>query len=638
MTLFKQIALMLSLFLYIILTTVLILNFQSAKKSVKDRLYDDAKNTASSLSLSLGGAKGDLPMMSTMINANFDSGNYNKITLVDVDNTILYERKIEKQESDVPMWFANIIDIKAPVALANVSAGWSQVGILNVVGNATYAHKQLYTIFIDLVALFSIVLVLALLTLNYLVHIILRPLKEIQKQAAAIIRNEFIIQTKIPYTSEFKDVVVGMNNMITKVKAMFEKGNRELKAYKEQEYIDKETHLKNRKYLIDKLPEYLKVDASHRGGVHILIAIGGVIEANEKIGRQGVNKLFLEISQIFQKYADTFADSIVVRMGGTEFSILLPKCTLDDGISMAKEIQKYSLELFTDVTLDTKETFLNLGIYEYSHLSTVSEFLAASDDTLSHAKFDTSHIYGQKAEPSAEIMGRDEWRTTIAEAVKNSAFSLVFWKVLDTKDQKTLHSVLSIQLKGKNEKIFSYAQFMSHAIQAGFSFAIYQNIIDMLFTRQNSLKQGYTYALRLPKEYLEHQDTYKNLEEILGKYSSKAAFKLIIELPDKLVREDSKHIREYVELFRNYNIDIGIFEFIGEGNDYKYIQNLRPAYIKAESSYFLTQSDKSLSALRLITDTVGISLIAASVPNLEMLKELKEKDIHLVQGYVTELI
>ena len=56
MTLFKQIALMLSLFLIIILTTVLILNFKSANQSVQDRLYEDAKNTATSLSLSLGSA------------------------------------------------------------------------------------------------------------------------------------------------------------------------------------------------------------------------------------------------------------------------------------------------------------------------------------------------------------------------------------------------------------------------------------------------------------------------------------------------------------------------------------------------------------------------------------------------------
>ena len=104
------------------------------------------------------------------------------------------------------------------------------------------------------------------------------------------------------------------------------------------------------------------------------------------------------------------------------------------------------------------------------------------------------------------------------------------------------------------------------------------------------------------------------------------------------MRQDSKLIREYIELFRKYNISIGIFEFIGESDDYKYLQDLRPVYIKGESSYFLTQSDQSLSALRLITDTLGIALIAVGVADIETLEKLKNRDIHIIQGKVTEML
>ena len=142
MTLFKQIALMLSIFLLIILATVLTLNFQSANKSVQERLYEDAKNTATSLSISLGSANGDISMMSTMINANFDSGTYRYISLVDVDDKMIYDRINESETPDVPKWFIKALNIKAPVASANVSAGWSQVGILNIQSDETYAYKQ----------------------------------------------------------------------------------------------------------------------------------------------------------------------------------------------------------------------------------------------------------------------------------------------------------------------------------------------------------------------------------------------------------------------------------------------------------------------------------------------------------------
>ena len=233
MTLFKQIAAMISIFLLIILMTVLTLNFQSANKGVQDSLYEDAKNTASSLSLSLGSANGDISMMSTMINANFDSGTYKKISLIDVENVVLYERKIETDIVDVPKWFTDTIKITAPVAFANVSNGWQQVGVLNVQSDVAFAYKQLYTILIDLLVSFSIIAFVAFIVLYLILHAILQPLAEVQKQAEAVIGNKFIIQEKVPYTKEFKDVVLGMNNMVSKVKIMFEKGNEELRRQKE---------------------------------------------------------------------------------------------------------------------------------------------------------------------------------------------------------------------------------------------------------------------------------------------------------------------------------------------------------------------------------------------------------------------
>ena len=67
MTLFKQLALLLSLFLLLILTTVTVLNFTSTIENAKQHLYSDAQNTAASLSLSLATANGDESTMATMM-------------------------------------------------------------------------------------------------------------------------------------------------------------------------------------------------------------------------------------------------------------------------------------------------------------------------------------------------------------------------------------------------------------------------------------------------------------------------------------------------------------------------------------------------------------------------------------------
>ncbi|MCW8953775.1 MAG: diguanylate cyclase [Sulfurimonas sp.] len=638
MTLFKQIAIMLSIFLLIILATVLTLNFQSANKSVQDRLYEDAKNSATSLSLSLGNANGDISMMSTMINANFDSGYYREITLVDVENITLYERKSESEIIDIPSWFLNMIEIEAPIARANVSAGWSQVGILSVQSDTTYAYKQLYSILKSLLISFALISVIGLIILNLLLHAVLKPLKEVQKQAAAVIRNEFIIQDNIPYTTEFRDVVLGMNNMVSKVKAMFDKGNKELKAHKELEYIDKNTGLRNRKYLIDRLPEYLKVDASSKGGINILIAISGMMQANEKLGHQNADKLLLDIADIFRDNSKVFTNCIVARMNGTEFSMLLPDCSKENALELAKKIYDSVEQKIIQNELNTNEIFISLGLYEYSHRDTISQLFSRSDNSLAQAKFHPSNIHLEKAEDSVEVMGKEAWKLIINNAIEKNRFSFVSWPVVDTKSKKLANHVLSINLTLDKNTSYSYAQFMAPAIQSGLSNDIYKNVVNMLFKIPDMLLSASTYSLRLPYEYLEHEGTFEDISELLRANAATLPFKLIIEMPDRLVRQDSKHIMEYKELFKMYNIDVGVFEFIGESEDYQYLQDLRPVYIKGESSYFLTQTDQSLSALRLITDTVGISLISVGVMDMQTLQKLEERGIHIVQGLVTEMI
>ncbi len=635
MTLFKQIALLLSIFLIILLTTVLTLNFKSANQSVQERLYEDAKNTATSLSLSLGSANGDISMMSTMINANFDSGNYQHISLTDIDGKVVYERKNES-EADVPQWFLNLVNIEAPIAAANVSAGWNPIGILEVQSDTSYAYSHLYAIFKDLIISFSILALIALIVLNFLLHAILKPLKKVQQQAEAIMKNEFIIQNEIPYTKEFRDVVLGMNSMVTKLKTMFEKGNEELKKYKEMEYIDQTTKLKNRKYLIDKLPAYLKNDATSKGGINMMISLNGIMEANEQIGHKNVDELLIAIAKIFLEHANRYEDSIVGRMNGTEFAILLPDCSNDEAIQLAQQIYDATIELIKLYKLNTEVTFISIGLCEYNYKQTISQLLALSDNALAQAKFHDHHIYLESLENEKDVMGKDAWRNTILEALKSNSFSLVSWKAINTKTQTLAHNVLSISMKTQEHTSYSYGQFMALANQTGLGLQVYKQIMQMIFTTPDTKLKDSTCSIRLSYEYLNLDVTYEELYSLCSHYAQQLPFKLIIEIPDKLLLKNLIRAKEYKQLFEKYHIDIGIYEFIGEGSDYKYFQDLRPTYIKGEAEYFLGQSDQGFSALRLITDALDITLIATGVKEIQTLKQLQSRDIYIIQGELTE--
>ncbi|MBU0632888.1 diguanylate cyclase [bacterium] len=639
MTLFKQLSLLATFLLISIFIIVLGVNIKNSTDSVQAQLYADAKNTATSLSLSLASANGNISMMSTMINANFDNGSYQNITLVDMQGELLYERHSDNKIIEVPKWFINAIKIKSPIASANVSAGWNPIGILNVQSDSSEAYKQLYTVLCSLSISFSITFIISLILLYLLLAILLKPLKNIRSQAEAIINNKFIIQENLPHTKDFREVVKAMNTMVKKVEEIFNKANEALSKQAELLYIDEETGLYNRKYLTNKLPEYLKIDARVPSGICIMIALNGVVEANKVIGRQKVDKLYQDIALMLKRQAKDFEDSLIIRMNGTEFFILLPRCSEEDGLALAGYMEHGS-DILISKELDRTVTYLSFGVYEYRHTQSVGQVLSASDYALSQAKLftDKNHVYLHKTQSDKEIMGKEEWRKILDFAIEHNTVHFDTYKVLDSKEKALLHNVLSISIVSHDAHKCSYGRFIAPAITLGLDIEIYKKALTKIFKEPDVELKNSTYSLRLSSQYLDDPLSFTQLKNLCSKYSKTLPLKLIIELPDKILRNNSESLQSYKELFDLYNIQIGVFEFIGESSDYTYLKEWRPSYIKAECDYFLTLSAQDLSSLQVATNSIGVDLIATGVMDLETLQKLQEIDIYKVQGRATELI
>ena len=638
MSLFKQMALAISLIIVILLGAVMAMNYNSFKKDMVQSLYETTVNNISSITSQLSEAGNSPALITSIIDAEFDSGYFKKIDFISNDSSFKYKQEDTDPIENVPEWFINFTNIKLDTVTSDVLSGWNMIGVVSVDGDTSIVYKALYKMFIKLLYLFAISVSISLVVLGFMLSIILKPLKGVQQQAEAVIRNEFIIQEKVPYTKEFKDVVLGMNNMVSKVKAMFEKGNEELKRQKELEYIDPITKLRNRKYLIDKLPEYLKIDARSKGGVNMMIALSGVIQANEKLGHQEVDKLFNNIADIFREETSYYDESIIARMNGTEFSIFIPDCSSKNAMAIAESILKKSSKIIQEYELDTEETFISIGLYEYNYQESIGKLLSQSDNALAQAKFNATNLHLAQVTNITEVMGKDAWREIINDAIQNNKLQFVSWSAVDGKNRTIAHKALSLTLQATNDKTYYYGQFMAPANQAGLSDDIYRSVLNMLFKNSDNSFKGAICSLRLPYEFLTLSNTYDEMKQLLNTYASKLPFKLIIEMPDKLVSQNSELVKDYKSILEKNHIEMGVFEFIGESIDYQYLQELRPVYIKGESSYFLSQSDKSLSALRLITDSVGITLIASGVMDLDTVKELQERDIYTIQGKATDLL
>ncbi len=639
MTLFKQMALVVSLILVIVLATVMVINYQSAKKDLIQSLYETTVNNISTLTSKLAEAGEDKAILVTTIDAEFDSGYYKVIDFKSTDGTMDYKQIDADPIEDVPLWFVTFSTIELKSVSADVSSGWSIFGVVTVKGDVGIVYRALYKMFIKLSYSFIVFVAIALTILSILLHYILKPLYRVQNQAEAILRNEFIIQDKMPYTTEFKDVVKGMNAMVLKVEEIFKKGNEAAQRNKELLYNDPTTKLFNRRYLMLKLPDLIKAENKTDGGSVILVALSGADVLNQVLGRQKADNMFFELAQAFNKVCNKYNDKVIARVNGTEFTLMLPDCEADMGSDIVRRINRTFNKLLKANELDASKIFINMGIYRYKPSNTVGELLTKADNALSQAKAkddDNTYLYEEKMNENA--MGKEQWRSIIEESIDSNYFSLKFWPTLNAPHKTINHKVMTFTIDGGENKRYFYGDFIAPAINLGLVSKIYIVALKALITQKHSDLNDATCSIRLSNEFIKDPQTIVELSSLFDKYAKALNFKLSFEVPDNFAIHNTTMMKEFVNLFSKYGFGFGINSFTGESTDFTYLKTLNPLFIKADISFLLDQSKDSMSALQVITDSLGINIIATFVKTQEELDMLSAMHIHDVQGPITDII
>lgn len=639
MTLFRQMALAISFIIIVILGAVMVINYNSARQDMIQSLYETTVNNISTLTNRLADASDNSALLVSTIDSEFDSGYYKKIEFKSNDGQTDYLQIDNDPVVNVPQWFVDFTAIELESVSADVSSGWNIIGVVSVEGDTGIVYTALYKMFVKLLYLFVASVMVALLIMSIILRFVLQPLYRIQHQAEAILKNEFVIQTKIPFTTEFKDVVFGMNTMVKKVEDIFNKGNEAAQRNKELLYNDSTTKLFNRRYLMLKMPELIKLDNKAHGGTIIFIALIGAEFINQTLGRQKADSMFLAIANSFHEACKDYQDRVIARVNGTEFTLMLPNCEAGEAHTIASNINTKFTELRTANNLISEEVHIDLGLYKYKPTVTIGDLLTRADNALSNAKAnDTSNIYLYEEKDDENAMGKEQWRDVIEDSIDNNYFSLKFWPTLNAKTKTVDHKVMTFTIDGGENKKFFYGDFIAPAINLGLVSKMYIVTLRDLITQRHQELDGSVCSIRLSNEFIKDSKAFTELSSLFTKHAKTLKFKLSFEVTDTFAIHNIAAVKSFVDLFSKYGFSFGINSFTGESSDYGYLKELNPKFIKADSSFLLDQSQDSMSALQVITGSLGIEIIATFVKTTDELKQLQDMHINSVQGPVTDSI
>ena len=643
MTLFKQIIIVLSIFQTVIFGAVLWFNFNSSNEYVKEQAYTDALHTANSLGLSISSvaSKEDTSMAESMINSVFDSGYYESIILEGTNKELLVERVQEVIVADVPDWFIKHIKVETPVATSQIMLGWTPYGVISVQLNSGHAYRQLWTIFKEVLAIFVVVSIIGFFCLQFILAIILKPLKRVKEQAEAILENDFILQENIPFTRELKNVVFAMNSMVKKVKEIFEKEADVVRRYHELLYQDAVTNMYNRRYFNIKLQEYLSSEAKNAQGALILVSLNDFDRLKSTLGYQKSEAFIKEIAACITTVIDHQKEYVSAKLNDTDFAILAPASSQGSFDLLCEEINAMAKNLTKTYDLNEKEHFINIGYAKYYAKSDSKELFSKADFALTSSKAKGAFNINSFVEQTGDnqlVLGKEAWAQELKNAMEQKRFKLAYQNVVSTHAvSEILHSELFLRLEDYNGHLHNAGYFMPMVMELKLGAQLDHYVVTRTIEAlRDNLFTCKAVCINLGKDILMQSNDWAWLESSIESFKKIGIKELYFELPSS-IDLPIEILVKFSKYLRSFGYGFGIDNFAINSESLHAIQQINPAYIKIQASYILdlfgeNELDAPSRSLGIITDSMEIKVIATTVENSEQREKLQKIGIAYIQG------
>ncbi len=640
MTLFKQIIILICVIFITLFISTFIVSTENIRDYLNEQLSSHAQDAATSLGIALTAEirDNDIASLEVYTNAMFDSGYYKQIVIEEIDGKELFSKQRPVIIESVPQWFIRMFPLEAPVEHANVEDGWQTVGQISVQSYPGFAYEKLWQNALNTLILYLAVMVGILAFTAFALKLLLRPLDEIKKQAYAICNREFPIINIKPRTIEFRQVVLALNRMSEKLKGIFEEQAKLTEELQKQAFQDEVTGLPNRASFMKQLKYYCesKNETSH-GGL-LILHIGDLATINKQAGYLKTNELLSKITDMLNTEAENFPNSVVGRLSGSDFALLVKSASerfrKETGPVLQKQLQAIASELeFEDTDI------AQMGMVTIESNTHTGEILSQADAALRLAQQKDAnawHLFDNNTKQQGILsFGADKWRQVIDEAISNHLFQPYYQRTVDDAGRSVFQEVM-LRLNYENE-IVSAGIFIPMAEHLSLTHKIDRWVIKKIIDK---IEHGsnHNYCINLSRNTLQDPGFASWLQDKVARLNQTQQQQLVIEAPEYNVIKALPEFTNLITSLSEFKCQFSIDHFGIGFASMAYLQDIKIDYIKIHGSYAsnVKESRDVVNYMRQIINTchnLDMKVIAEGIEEQEDLDILKSFGLDYYQGY-----
>jgi diguanylate cyclase (GGDEF)-like protein len=632
MTLFKQIAMLVSMIFLVLLLVILFNDLSRTGNFQQGQLQTTAQDMATTLGIAISNLPegDDQATLEVLFNSVFDSGYYTRIELIGVDGQTIHHKAQTLDLAGVPDWFIDLVPLEPARGTTQVVKGWVQLGQLNLEIHPGFAYSSIYQSLVSALRWFALLFIVSMLVLWLVLRYVLQPLQRVKEQADAIHSNKFVQQDKIPATVELKRVVEAMNLMVSKVQSIFDDQEKTLGEYQKLLYRDKLTNLGNRRYLLDQLQQSL----SEESGLHGCMAIIKIMDfelLRDRHGYEVSDNLLRILADLLRHTRNNDQAERISRFNEDEFAFL---SSADDS-----SVTAFLRKLFEDFQeLTEKEPYLNevqllAGICDLEVGGEVGGILSSIDYCLSQASNNGPFSIERQTSTNLDLpQGKMQWRNWLESILESRQLFLVGQLAIGN-ERFPVQRELFIRARNQQDQIIPASAFMPMASRLGMALEIDKEVFRLIAGNQQ-IDRKIPLAINLSAAFFELAEGQDEFDQLLIS-CEKSKIRLCIEASHHALNQHPVMCAKISERVRNHQHQFGI-DNLDLAQSLQLLQSGQFDYVKINAKTLHEMSRNNMSAgyqaLRTITDTLDIQIIAVAVDSQEVFDELKSLGIDIMQG------
>jgi diguanylate cyclase (GGDEF)-like protein len=644
MTLYRQLALFIVLIFAAAFIGTITISTRNLQQFLIDQLASHAQDTATSLGLSLSQPmqNNDLPVMYSMVDAIFDRGYYNSIVVEPVNGERLVERSNTADTSGVPGWLARHIKLEIPQGDALVMSGWKQAGTVTVTSHPGHAYRELWKNMVDTFWLFFLSAITMLLLGLAGIHLLLKPLRQVEKQAEAICNREYAIQDKLPRTRELRVMVKAMNRLAQKVNEIFAKHSSMTSRLREQAFKDPVTGLGNRHYFNRQLRNLIESPEEPANGVVLLIELDHMDEINTTSGYQAGDRLLARAGELFTARIRDRNNCYCARISGAGFGVVAVDVSDTEADELATALASDLLQLQIE-NLVTRTDVGSIGAAMWQPGDKVSDVLADADNALQTARSSGENAWSRHistADRQTTPRGAHAWQAHLKQAIQDGQVTLFAQDVLGrgTSDDKLLHREVLLRTRDTDGGLLPAGVFMPMAERMGLATQLDRMTVTRVLEQMAGATEPARYAINLSPAALSEPDFRAWLCTFLDRHPEHAS-RLLFELPEYGVLKDMDSARKFIGQLQETGCDCGIDHFGRSLGSFGYLRSIGARYLKIDGSYTrdIDRDADNRFFVKALIDTahsIDIQVIAEAVETAAEREALEILNVDGIQGYL----